>query len=249
MELITWPIMTAFNKKSDTKVKGGYHFYDMNAKVDYSFTDRSRAYLSFYMGSDSYRNGEEAKDMHGQDWDFCWRWGNLIGSAGWNYLINKKLFATFTGGYTRYRSHIIQKQNTFVSSQDLGGQLYFQEGHYRSAMEDVSLRASFDYRPNVDHRIRMGGDYLFHIFRPEQSNMSSWYKDSVITQMNNTVFSHSLIHGHEVSAYAEDEMSLTDRLRVNARPAFYAFPCGGEDLPVPSTPFLCALSVGTEGVG
>lgn len=101
MELITWPIMTAFNKKSDTKVKGGYHFYDMNAKVDYSFTDRSRAYLSFYMGSDSYRNGEEAKDMHGQDWDFCWRWGNLIGSAGWNYLINKKLFATFTGGYTR----------------------------------------------------------------------------------------------------------------------------------------------------
>ena len=42
-----------------------------------------------------------------------WRWGNLIGSAGWNYLINRKLFATFTGGYTRYRSHIIQKQNAF----------------------------------------------------------------------------------------------------------------------------------------
>lgn len=170
----------------------------MNAKVDYSFTDRSRAYLSFYMGSDSYRNGEDSKDIHGED-RLRWRWGNLIGSAGWNYLINRKLFATFTGGYTRYRSHIIQKQNAFVSSPDKSGQVYFQEGHYRSAMEDVSLRASFDYRPNVDHRVRMGGDYLFHLFRPEQSNMSSWYKDSVVSQMNNTVFSHSLIHGHEVS--------------------------------------------------
>ena len=180
MELITWPLMTAVNKKADTEWKGGYHFYDMNAKVDYSFTDRSRAYLSFYMGSDSYRNGEDSKDIHGEDRDFRWRWGNLIGSAGWNYLINRKLFATFTGGYTRYRSHIIQKQNAFVSSPDKSGQVYFQEGHYRSAMEDVSLRASFDYRPNVDHRVRMGGDYLFHLFRPEQSNMSSWYKDSVV---------------------------------------------------------------------
>lgn len=223
MELITWPALTAASKDADTKLKGGYHFYDMNAKVDYSFTDRSRAYLSFYMGSDSYRTGEEAKDIHGEDRDFRWRWGNLIGSGGWNYLINRKLFASFTGGYTRYRSHIIQKQNTFVSFPDIGGQVYFQEGHYRSAMEDVSLRAFFDYRPKVDHRIRMGGDYLFHVFRPEQSHMRSWHKDSVITQKNNTVFSHSLIHGHEVSAYAEDEMLLTDRLRLNAGLRFTLF--------------------------
>ncbi|RHR49991.1 TonB-dependent receptor [Parabacteroides sp. AF17-28] len=228
MELITWPLMKAVPSSSDTDLKGGYHFYDMNAKVDYSFSDKSRAYLSFYMGSDSYRNGEDSKDIHGEDRDFRWRWGNLIGSAGWNYVINKKLFATFTGGYTRYRSHIIQKQNTFMAFHDRGDQVYFQEGHYRSAMEDVSLRASFDYRPNADHRIRMGGDYLFHIFRPEQSNMSSWYKDSVITQKNNTVFSHSLIHGHEVSAYAEDEMTLTDRLRVNAGLRLTLFHVQGE---------------------
>ena len=98
MELITWPLMKAVPSSSDTDLKGGYHFYDMNAKVDYSFSDKSRAYLSFYMGSDSYRNGEDSKDIHGEDRDFRWRWGNLIGSAGWNYVINKKLFATFTGG-------------------------------------------------------------------------------------------------------------------------------------------------------
>lgn len=217
MELITWPVLTAANKGSDRKVQGGYHFYDMNAKVDYSVTDRSRVYMSFYMGTDSYLDGEKSDDIYGSDRTFRWRWGNLIGSAGWNHVISKKLFATLTGGYTRYRSHIIQQNDAFVSSQN--GKLpqsYFQDGHYRSAMEDMSIRASFDYRPNVNHRIRMGADYLFHSFRPEQSNMRSWYKDSVITQQTNTVYANSVIRGHEVSLYAEDEMHLTDRLSVNA---------------------------------
>lgn len=216
MELITWPLLMAANRGASTRIKGGYHFYDMNAKVNHSFSDRSRVYLSFYMGSDSYLDGRDSDELYGINKRFRWRWGNLIGSGGWNYMINNKLFATFTAGYTRYRSHIMQEQDAFVSSvNEQNPQLYYQEGHYRSAMEDVSLRASFDFRPNVNHRIRMGGDYLFHNFRPEQTNMRSWYRDSVVTQNTNTVFAHSLIHGHEVSLFAEDEMHLTDRLSAN----------------------------------
>lgn len=228
MELFTWPILTAINHKNDQKIKSGYHFFDMNAKVNHSFSDKSTGYVSFYMGSDSYRDGQESGDTYGSDRDFRWRWGNLIGSAGWNYVINNKLFATFTGGYTRYRSHIIQKQDGFVSLPGQGDQTLYHEGHYRSAMEDVSLRSSFDYHPQVNHRIRMGGDYLFHNFRPEQSNMTSWYQDSVIKQKNETVFANSLIHGHEVSLFAEDEMSLTDRLKVNAGLRYTLFYVQGE---------------------
>lgn len=217
MELISWPVLTALNKDSDRKMQGGYHFYDMNAKVNHSFSDRSRVYLSFYMGTDSYLDGEKLDDIYGSKRTFRWRWGNLIGSAGWNYVINNKLFATFTGGYTRYRSHIVHEKDAFVASLDQQHpQSYFQAGDYRSAMEDMNLRASFDYRPNVNHRIRMGTDYLFHVFRPEQSGMRSWYKDSVITQQTNTVFANSVFRGHEYSLYAEDEMHLTDRLSVNA---------------------------------
>lgn len=217
MELITWPILMAANKDSERKVQGGYHFYDMNIKVNHSFSDRSRAWASFYLGSDSYMDGENTDDPYGADRTFRWRWGNLIGSGGWNYMINNKLFATFTAGYTRYRSHILQQRDAFVSSIDQQHQQsYFQEGHFRSAMEDLSLRASFDYRPHVNHRIRMGVDYLFHNFRPEQSNMNSWYKDSIITQKTSTEFARSVIFGHETSLYAEDEMHLTARLSVNA---------------------------------
>ncbi len=59
MELITWPLLKALNSGEEKKIRGGYHFFDMNAKVNHSFSDRTRGYMSFYMGSDSYLNGEE----------------------------------------------------------------------------------------------------------------------------------------------------------------------------------------------
>ena len=77
MELFTWPILKAVNKDRNNKLKGGYHFFDMNAKVNHSFTDRTRLYLSFYMGSDSYLDGEEFSYGDRLGKDFRWRWGNL----------------------------------------------------------------------------------------------------------------------------------------------------------------------------
>lgn len=50
MELFTWPIFRAVNKHRSDKLKGGYHFFDMNAKVNHSFNDHTRLYMSFYMG-------------------------------------------------------------------------------------------------------------------------------------------------------------------------------------------------------
>lgn len=217
MEAFTWPILKAVNSGNSHKVKGGYHFFDMNAKVNHSFSDRTRGYLSFYMGSDSYLTGKEYDENEQLGKDFRWRWGNLIGSAGISHVFSNKLFANFTAGYSRYRSHIMKNKSDYdqlVSAGDTW-KIFNQESHYRSAMEDVSLRASFDYRWHEKHRLRFGGDYLFHNFRPEQSTMKSWYKDSIKSQETNTVFANSLVHGHEASLYAEEEMHVMERLKAN----------------------------------
>lgn len=229
MEAFIWPLLMTANNGSETKIKGGYHFFDMNAKVNYSISDKSHLYLSFYMGSDSYRDGKESEKKEAIDTDFRWRWGNLIGSAGWNQVINNKLFASFTAGYTRYRSHIIQERNMTISTIDrtLEQQLS-QESHYRSSMEDVSLRASFDYSPQLNHRIRMGAEYLFHIFRPEHSSMNSWNPDSTEVEKQTTIYSNSLVHGHELSVYGEDEFHVTDRLSTTAGIRYTQFLVQGE---------------------
>lgn len=62
----------------------------------------------------------------------------------------------------------------------------------------------------------MGTDYLYHNFRPENSQQRSWVNDSLVNPVYELLYDYSLIKGHEFSLFAEDEMRVTDRLRVNA---------------------------------
>ncbi|NJK86693.1 MAG: TonB-dependent receptor plug domain-containing protein [Bacteroidales bacterium] len=47
-DLLMYPIVKSFNENSRT----GYYFYDLNAKLNYQLTDKSRIYLSIYSGQD-----------------------------------------------------------------------------------------------------------------------------------------------------------------------------------------------------
>lgn len=228
VDLVTASTLAIVNKKNDSKETFGYHFFDINAKVNHSFSDRSRLYLSFYMGQDAFRQGSELKSRDTDDM-FLWRWGNLIGSAGWNYVFGQKLFGSLMVGYSRFRSHIRQE----AAGVEIGGekgetQSSRRESHYKSEIEDVSVRMSVDYSPSGNHRIRMGVDYLFHNFRPENSRQRSWVGDSLLNPPYELLHDYSLIKGHELSLFAEDETRVTDRLRVNAGLRYTMFQVDGE---------------------
>jgi hypothetical protein len=68
------------------------HFYDVNAKVNYTLNDRNMIYLSGYAGKDTYRLGEDV-DIG---------WGNNTATLRWNHLFNDKLFSNFTAVYSDY---------------------------------------------------------------------------------------------------------------------------------------------------
>ena len=216
LDLITGTALAIVNKNSDTKESFGYHFFDINAKVNHSFSERSRAYLSFYMGQDAFRQGSKEKHEDSDDM-FLWRWGNLIGSAGWNYVFGQKLFGNLMVGYSRFRSHIRQEAKGYeIEGNRAERQSIKRDSRYKSEMEDLSVRLSMDYSPSMNHRIRMGTDYLYHNFRPENSQQRSWVNDSLVNPVYELLYDYSLIKGHEFSLFAEDEMRVTDRLRVNA---------------------------------
>ena len=216
LDLITGTALAIINKNSDTKESFGYHFFDINAKVNHSFSERSRAYLSFYMGQDAFRQGSKEKHEDSDDM-FLWRWGNLIGSAGWNYVFGQKLFGNLMVGYSRFRSHIRQEAKGYeIEGNRAERQSIKRDSRYKSEMEDLSVRLSVDYSPSMNHRIRMGTDYLYHNFRPENSQQRSWVNDSLVNPVYELLYDYSLIKGHEFSLFAEDEMRVTDRLRVNA---------------------------------
>lgn len=238
IDLLTTPIIAFTNNDNDRKESYGFHFFDINAKVNHSFSDRSRLYLSFYMGQDAFKNGEKSKEDEDKN-DFHWRWGNLIGSAGWNYVINNKLFANVMVGYSRFRSHIWSEnvsttvyKGSAPDSPTEPGQKFLSllENKYRSEIEDISFRTSFDYRPVVSHRIRIGTDYQYHSFHPENNSASiiNWEKDNNVQSPVAQLTIKTRMPGHELSFYAEDEMLLTERLRVNAGLRYTLFTVQGE---------------------
>lgn len=228
LDLITWGILSTQNKDNDEKLVGGYHFFDVNTKVNHSFSDRSRMYLSFYMGQDSYHEGEQSRSREDLT-DLRWRWGNLIGSAGWTYLFSNGLFGNFNAGYSRYRSRIqTEDVNVNLFIPNALRQIQRIEGNYSSQMEDVSFRTSFDYRPESKHSFKFGSDYRLHVFQPENNKLKTLYMDSLVMQHTYTVFARSELLGHEVSLFGEDELELTDRLKMTGGLRYTLFNVEGQ---------------------
>ena len=213
--------------------KYNYYFYDINAKVNHKFSDRSRLFLSFYKGKDHY-DYKQDKEYDGYDGaprmyfynsriDF--NWGNTIAAGRWNYVFNNKLFSNTTVAYNHYQMVMADSYRKEITGADEDGNVtsdynesYVYNSDYRSGIHDWSFQTDFDYTPAPNHHIKFGGSYLFHTFRPEittsrvrenengQAAQDTVYNDS----------SNSFLHGHECALYAEDNIDIADRLSLNA---------------------------------
>lgn len=216
LDLIAKPFMP-----KDEKIS--YYFYDLNAKVNHRFSDRSRLYLSVYNGKDHFMNNIKELDENDAtlfDDKSKMNWGNTIVSARWNYIFNNRLFSNTTVAYSKYDMslgsssyyHNTNNKNTYKTN-------------YNSGIEDWSYQIDFDYNPTPTHHIRFGAGYLYHRFRPEVSTTRIQAKEENALPQD-TVYhniANSRIYAHEVSAYVEDNFDLTSRLRMNAGLHFSMF--------------------------
>jgi len=73
------------------------YFYDLNAKLNYKFSDRDRIYLSTYFGKDVFRVNIPYDSL-----EFKIPWGNTTSTLRWNHIFNKRLFAN-----TSYEPEVI----------------------------------------------------------------------------------------------------------------------------------------------
>ena len=93
--------------------KYNYYFYDINAKVNHKFSDRSRLFLSFYKGKDHYDYKQDKEydgysnnygaSMYFYNSRIDFNWGNTIAAGRWNYVFNSKLFSNTTVAYNHYQ--------------------------------------------------------------------------------------------------------------------------------------------------
>lgn len=165
-----------------------YFFYDLNAKLNYIFSKKDRLFLSGYFGRDVLNFSRD---------DFSLRipWGNATGTLRWNHLFNDKLFLNTTLLYNDYNFEFIGIQEPV-------------EFRVFSGIRDFSLKADFDYYPNLKHKIKFGGLYTWHIFTPSSASGSSGDVDlgAILDKR----------YAHEVALYVEDEFDLGEKIKINA---------------------------------
>jgi len=238
LDTFSWPMFKFLISENNDKYSGSYRLYDVNLNLTHKFSDSSILSLSYYDGKDvlSYSNHSwggrsDAYDSYDLSWnrddkaDIRLKWGNMVGSVVWKVDLSPKsamrLMAYHTGtmGLVRYGNESYGKQiHTFHDGSGQDRTEEYKNSYSTSnfsRIRDYAVKADFDIIPSRVHHIRTGAGYQLHHFRPERVSESA-VNDFVQVD---TSFTEGYLYdytAHEASLYAEDEMTLSRRLKVNA---------------------------------
>ena len=232
-DLLMKPAMWILGAQLDlNKLKAGYYFYDLNAKLNWKISDKDRLYLSFYTGDDDIYLGVKYMDyttmgMQYTDYlGFDWKWGNKVAALRWNHVMSQKLFMDASINYTQYRHNLgveMTEKMEYLPTGDKSENLF--EMVYKSGINDLTAKVDFDYHPLPNHEIRFGGNYTYHIFRPEVQSMKMVEGE---TPAIDTITGAPNVYAHETALYAEDNMTFGDIFRLNAGLHYSTFTVEGK---------------------
>ena len=217
------------------KLKAGYYFYDFNGKLNWKISDKDRLYLSFYSGDDAIYFGVKNRDytmgeITYQNYiNMDWKWGNKVSALRWNHVMSQQLFMDASVNYTQYRHNL----GMGITEEDIvdhynGQDVSFKNEYslaYKSGINDLTAKVDFDYTPLPNHEIRFGGNYTYHIFRPEVQSMKMVSGNEIGID---TTAGSPKVFAHETALYAEDNMTLGDIFRVNAGLHYSTFTVEGK---------------------
>lgn len=184
------------NKIAGNSSTTSYGFNDLNIKWNYKLGQNDRLYASYYTGRDVLQNKFSLQDA---DYSYAFNWGNRTASLRWNHLFSSKLFSNTTLYYTKFNYLLDERYETT--------KVFRQRA--QSGIQDVALKADFDYVPANRQQIKFGAGLARHRFQPEIQQTRTTTGDTTLAL---TPFSFTT----EFTAYIEDDITLTDRLRVNA---------------------------------
>lgn len=187
-----------FIPKSSQFSGSGYYFYDLNAKMNYTFSEKDRLYISGYFGRDvfDFVNGRQSLDVNIP-------WGNATGTIRWNHVFNRKLFSNTTLVYNDYNFNFTAAQNNF-------------EVGLSSGIRDWTVKQDYDFYPYANHKIKFGGQYTFHRFTP---SVVSGRQDSIEFNPQNA----QVKFAREYALYVQDDWEVSPKFQVNMGLRFSGF--------------------------
>ena len=170
-----------------------YHFYDLNAKINFVISNKDHIYLSGYNGDDVLKN-VVTKDNSFFSGGF--KLGNQTTTLRWNHVYNQKLFSNVSLINTlfRYDVEAIVPGNSFLT---------------RSRIDDIGVKVDYNYYPNTRHTVSYGAFFTNHAFRPNVVNTTGEISELIRTREGKRILTE------EFGAYLGDDWTLDSNFKIN----------------------------------
>ncbi len=201
----------------DPGERGGYFFYDVNAKVNHILSPRNRVFLSLYGGDDRFWSDIQDEYTSGtyrseQTTAADFGWGNFTSTVRWNILFNNRLFGNLTGIFSRYKltSNIDDRSTTRDEDVHENETLSLR---YHSGIRDFGLKLDLDYVPNPAHYIRFGGNGTYHTYSPGAAQYE--FSPASGAPEATTLGAVRATDALEFGLYLEDDVRLSKRMSAN----------------------------------
>ena len=194
----------------------GYSFYDASAKISHQLTPRDQLFAAIYLGGDRLFVTQKPQTIAIPQGELRYQsgsnlsYGNALASLRWNRKITPQLFGSTTLAATRFRYENAQSYQAEDRSPG-GGLSEDSQASFTSGVQDLLLKADFDYYPRPAHQVKFGATAVRHVFTPG----SNFYTSRTPAAVQDTTFGAQRIGAQEVAVYGEDEIRLTARLSAN----------------------------------
>ncbi len=234
VDLWAIPLINAFSNSSGGKGEGGgssnsntggYYFWDLNAKINHKFSEKSRLYVSAYFGKDRFY-GDQSTSFPSQgntqieeESSNALQWGNAIAAIRWNKVITPKLFMNVSATYSQYQFGVGFNSQSTIVYPDSSVQSSL-SSQYDSGIQDWAGKVDFTYYPNANHSIKFGFGNTYHTFIPGVNQFQ--VNQSGISSIDST-FGSTRQYGHEHWVYVEDDWELSKKIKFNVGLHFSGF--------------------------
>jgi hypothetical protein len=187
IDLLT-PLVVPKNKNNTN-----YYFYDVNAKVNFELTKNDHLYLSFFKGLDN------AKYAGANSLNYGINFGNSTGTARWNHLFNKKLFANTSFIYNDYHLSLTTTQDQYYAL------LY-------TGIKDINVKSDLSYFTSSSQTIKAGVNYSYSTLFPSTSS-AKVPRNGNISKPN--LDSIQRKYSSQVAFYINDDITLSENLSAS----------------------------------
>ena len=193
----------------------GYSFYDASLKVSHQLTARDQLFAAVYLGGDRLFLTQKPQTIPSPQGDLRYqgasnlRYGNALASLRWNRQYSPKLFGNMTAAATQFR--YTNGQSYHSEDDSPAGRSEDSQALFTSGVQDVQLKADFDYYASPTQQFRFGGTATYHTFTPGVNSFTT--KTSAVAV--DTTFGSQRVGAGEVALYAEDEIRVGARFSAN----------------------------------